>query len=106
MTVRLPLFPLGTVLFPGVPLPLHIFEERYLTLVRELVALHEGASRRFGVVAIREGREVGADSVRAFYPVGCTAELRNVEEYDDGRFDIVTVGASRFVVHELDTSAA
>src|SRR2546423_12156315 len=87
---ELPLFPLGTVLFPGVPLPLHIFEERYRLLVRDLMALPEGASRRFGVVAIREGREVGADGVRALYPVGCTAELRDVEEDDDGRFDLLT----------------
>jgi Lon protease-like protein len=106
VTVRLPLFPLGTVLFPGVPLPLHIFEERYRLLVRELIELPAEQSRQFGVVAIREGREVGADGVRALYPVGCTAELRQVEQYDDGRYDIVTVGSTRFTLHELDTSAA
>jgi hypothetical protein len=106
VTVRLPLFPLGTVLFPGVPLPLHIFEERYRLLVRELMDLPEHQSRQFGVVAIREGREVGADGVRALYPIGCTAELRQVEQYDDGRYDILTVGSTRFTVHELDTSAA
>jgi Lon protease-like protein len=105
VTVRLPLFPLGTVLFPGVPLPLHIFEERYRLLVRELVDLPPEQNRHFGVVAIREGREVGADGVRALYPVGCTAELRQVEQYDDGRFDILTVGSKRFTVHKLDTSA-
>jgi Lon protease-like protein len=105
VTVRLPLFPLGTVLFPGVPLPLHIFEERYRLLVRELVELPAEQSRQFGVVAIREGREVGADGVRALYPIGCTAELRQVEQYDDGRFDIMTIGSKRFTVHELNTSA-
>ena len=63
---RLPLFPLGTVLFPGLLLPLHIFEERYRQLVRDLlVGPHE--SRAFGVVAIREGREVGADGIRALH---------------------------------------
>src|SRR4051794_14495969 len=105
MTVRLPLFPLGTVLFPGVPLPLHIFEERYRLLVRELIAIPEGQPRRFGVVAIREGREVGSDGVRALYTVGCTAELRQVEQYEDGRFDILSVGAARFTLQNVDTSA-
>jgi Lon protease-like protein len=106
VTVRLPLFPLGTVLFPGVPLPLHIFEERYRELVRELIALPAEQSRQFGVIAIREGREVGADGVRALYSVGCTAELRQVEEYDDGRYDILTIGSTRFTVQDLDASAA
>src|SRR3954471_6672549 len=92
VTVRLPLFPLGTVLFPGVPLPLHIFEERYRLLVRDLMAIPEGQPRRFGVVAIREGREVGADGVRALYSVGCTAELRQVQQYSDRRFYIVSGG--------------
>jgi Lon protease-like protein len=104
VTVRLPLFPLGTVLFPGVPLPLHIFEERYRLLVRALMDLPEGTSRTFGVVAIREGREVGPDGVRALHPVGCTAELRRVEAYEDGRFDIVSTGSTRFVVRDVDDS--
>ncbi len=104
MSLRLPLFPLGTVLFPGVPLPLHIFEERYRALVRELLDMPADQPRRFGVVAIREGREVGSDGVRALYEVGCTAELRQVQAYDDGRFDIVTVGSTRFTVQGLDTS--
>lgn len=95
MTERLPLFPLGTVLYPGLLLPLHVFEERYRRLVRDLLAAPEGR-RRFGVVAIREGREVGSDGVRALYDVGCVAELREVEPYDDGRFDIITTGEQRF----------
>lgn len=104
MTDQLPIFPLGTVLFPGLLLPLHIFEERYRRLVRDLVDLPEGAPRRFGVVAIREGREVGADGVRALYEVGCTASLRQVEAYPDGRFDIVTTGVTRFRLHTLEHS--
>jgi Lon protease-like protein len=93
----LPLFPLGhTVLFPGVLLPLHIFEERYRDLVRTLVGRPSGEPRRFGVVAIRQGWEVGADGVRALYSVGCAAELRRVSRYSDGRFDIVTEGSDRF----------
>ena len=65
----LPLFPLGTVLFPGLVLPLHVFEPRYRALVADLLALPE-PERRFGVVAIREGREVGVDGVAALYDVG------------------------------------
>jgi len=100
---RLPLFPLGTVLFPGLVLPLHVFEERYRVLVRDLVDGPESA-RRFGVVAIREGREVGADGIRALHPVGCVARLRQVEAYDDGRYDIVATGGERFRLGRLETS--
>ena len=98
----LPLFPLGTVLFPGLVLPLHVFEERYRQLVRDLVALPE-QERRFGVVCIREGREVGADGVRALYEVGCTARLTRVTPYPDGRYDLVTVGSELFHLDELHT---
>ncbi len=104
MRARLPLFPLGTVLFPGLLLPLHVFEERYRLLVRELTALPEGPERRFGVVAIRRGREVGTDGVPALYEVGCTAEVRRVTPYDDGRFDLVTGGVTRFRLLEVDDS--
>ena len=99
----LPLFPLGTVLYPGVVLPLHIFEERYRRLVRDLLDQPEGP-RRFGVVAIKHGREVGRDGVTALHEIGCTAELRRVEAYDDGRFDIIAVGVSRFRVVQVDAS--
>lgn len=92
---RLPLFPLGLVLLPGLMLPLHVFEERYRDLVRDLLDLPEEA-RRFGVVAIREGREVGADGVTALHEVGCVAQVRRVTPYDDGRFEVVTTGAQRF----------
>ncbi len=98
---RLPLFPLGLVLFPGLVLPLHVFEERYRVLVRELLALPP-EERRFGVVAIREGREVGEDGVLALHEVGCVARLEQADEHPDGRFDVVTVGAERFRLHGLD----
>ncbi|MBX6769559.1 MAG: LON peptidase substrate-binding domain-containing protein, partial [Actinomadura rubrobrunea] len=62
MTERLPLFPLRTVLFPGLVLPLHLFEERYRRLARDL--LERSEPRRFGVIAIELGHEVGAESVR------------------------------------------
>lgn len=101
MPDRLPLFPLGLVLFPGLLLPLHVFEDRYRVLVRDLLELPED-ERRFGVVAIRSGREVGADGATALHEVGCTARLRRVEPHDDGRFDIVTTGAERFRLTELE----
>jgi Lon protease-like protein len=90
----MPLFPLGTVLFPGLVLPLHIFEERYRQLVRDL--LDKPEPREFGVIAIRHGRETGIDGVSDLYEVGCTAEVRQVEALDDGRYALVTVGARRF----------
>jgi Lon protease-like protein len=100
---ELPLFPLGhTVLFPGVVLPLHVFEERYRELVRTLVAQPDPGPRRFGVVAIRQGWEVGAEAAQALHGVGCAAELRRVSRYPDGRFDIVTVGSDRFRLLGVD----
>ena len=105
MTSRLPLFPLGTVLFPGVLLPLHVFEQRYRLLVRDLLVAAE-EHREFGVIAIREGREVGTDGIRALHPVGCVARLRRVEPYDDGRFDVVSTGSRRFRLAALDESKA
>jgi Lon protease-like protein len=102
MTETLPLFPLGSVLYPGLLLPLHIFEDRYRQLVRDL--LDEPEPRRFGVIAIREGSETGADNVSALYQIGCTATVRRVSERDDGRFDLVTIGAQRFRLTEVDHS--
>ena len=103
MTPRLPLFPLGTVLVPGMVLPLHVFEERYRVLVQDLLerAPHE---REFGVVAIRAGTEVGDDGVVALHDVGCTARLRAVRPREDGRYDVVSTGAERFRLHEVDHS--
>jgi len=115
---RLPVFPLGTVLFPGLVLPLHIFAERYRSLVRELVASPEDGPHEFGVVTLRRGVEApspeGEDGplpepapVRTedLYPVGCTAELRQVTELPDGRFDIMTVGRRRFSIVDIQQGA-
>jgi Lon protease-like protein len=102
MTETLPLFPLGSVLYPGLLLPLHVFEERYRRLVRDLLEAPE--PRRFGVVAIREGRETGVDGVSALYEIGCTATVRRVLKRDDGRFDLVTIGTDRFRLTSLDHS--
>jgi len=101
-TETLPLFPLGTVLYPGLVLPLNIFEERYRQLVRDLLDGPE--PRRFGVIAIREGRETGIDGVSALYDVGCVATVRDVTELPDGRYELVTVGTDRFRLHGLDES--
>lgn len=100
MSDRLPLFPLGTVLFPGLVLPLNVFEPRYRTLVEHLMDRPE-ADREFGIVAIREGREVGADGVTALHAVGCTAQLQQAQEQPDGRWELVTVGRRRFTLSAL-----
>jgi Lon protease-like protein len=102
MSELLPLFPLSTVLFPGMRLPLHIFEERYRLLVAHLRAQPE--PRRFGVIAIRQGREVGADGITALHEVGCVAAVRQVTSYPDGRFDLATVGTERFRLLRVDDS--
>jgi Lon protease-like protein len=102
MSETLPLFPLGTVLYPGLLLPLNIFEERYRELVRDLLDGPE--PRRFGVIAIRKGRETGVDGISALYQIGCTATVREVAEQDDGRYHLVTVGTQRFRLASLDKS--
>ncbi len=92
---ELPLFPLHVVLFPGRPLPLHVFEPRYRELLDDCMA----ADRRFGVVAIRYGQaEAGRADV---YTVGTVAEIVRVEQLEDGRSNIVTRGAERFRITEL-----
>ena len=90
----LPLFPLGVVLFPRTSLPLHIFEERYKSMIGQ--AADEGTE--FGVVWARD---------RGLMNVGCTAMVRDVvKKYDDGRMDILTVGRRRFELRELDNELA
>lgn len=102
MTERLALFPLGTVLFPGLVLPLHLFEDRYRRLVGDL--LEQPEPRAFGVVGIELGHEVGEGAAHRLAEVGCVAELREVTPHPDGRYDIVAVGARRFRLKELDRS--
>jgi uncharacterized protein len=100
----LPLFPLSSVLFPGAPLPLHIFEQRYRDLLTELLGQPEGELRRFGVVAIRSGREAGAP-VPDLHAVGCAAVVRSVSGYPDGRYDVLTIGVRRFRLLEVDSTS-
>lgn len=90
--MELPLFPLHVVLFPGRPLPLHIFEPRYRRLVEDL----EAGDGCFGVVAIRNGHEVGGGA--EYHEVGTVARLASVTRLPDGRAEILTRGAERFRV--------
>jgi Lon protease-like protein len=102
----IPLFPLGTPLFPGITLPLVVFEPRYRRLVHDLLELPADSPRRsFGVVAIRQGWEVERVApVAALHEVGCTARLRDVRLAPDGRFRLLTVGARRFRVLDVVVS--
>ena len=97
--MNLPLFPLHTVLCPGVALPLHIFEDRYKAMVEECLA----EESPFGVVLIREGREVGMGDL-AVAEVGTLAEIREATRYPDGRFDLVTLGTQRFRLESVHLS--
>ena len=90
MAVEVPLFPLGTVLFPHMPMSLHIFEDRYKTMMRDC----RRGSTTFGIVAIRSGQETGGSAIP--YDVGTLAQLDEVEELDDGGYNLVITGASRF----------
>lgn len=101
----LPLFPLSTVLLPSAALPLHVFESRYRELVVDL--LNEVVpERRFGVVAIRQGWEVGDDNVDSMYDVGCSAVLDDVQQLPEGRYDITATGERRFRLLQIDREAA
>lgn len=88
----LPMFPLSTVLLPGTVLPLHVFEPRYRALMDEVMA----GDRRFGVVLIERGHEVGGDDERA--GTGTVASIVDTEHLPDGRWVVVAVGAERIRV--------
>jgi Lon protease-like protein len=86
---KIPLFPLGLVLLPDMPLPLHIFEQRYKQMISDCLA----GDRPFGIVLF------DGQSIRS---VGCMARITEViKRYDDGRLDIMTRGGERFVIQEL-----
>ena len=90
-----PLFPLNVVLFPGMELPLHIFEERYKLMIRQCL---EG-DRIFGVVLINSGSEVGEPAVP--FSVGTLAHIEGVEPLLDGRMNLRTRGQRRFRTHQI-----
>ncbi|RZI81324.1 MAG: peptidase S16, partial [Microbacterium sp.] len=91
----IPVFPLNAVLFPGVVTPLHIFEDRYRALMRDLLAVQDPVERVFAVVAIREGYEVGDHGMQSMHRTGTLVQLTEAERYDDGRFDIEVTGRQR-----------
>ena len=73
------MFPLNSVVFPGMTLPLHVFEDRYRMLVNHLLTIEDPAQRVFGTVAIREGYEVGDHGAQSVYRVGCVLQLTEAE---------------------------
>lgn len=90
--IEMPQFPLRSVLFPSMVLPLHVFEPRYRIMVHHLM---EG-DRRFGVVMIERGSETGGEDQRS--DVGTVARIVEAEEFPDGRWGVVAVGVERFTV--------
>ncbi len=93
-TFELPLFPLGMVLYPGVAVPLHLFEPRY----RQLLSDVRAGDQRFGLICAMPGvAERALPSGRA----GCVAEVTDVEMMDDGRANIVAIGRDRFVLQRF-----
>ena len=95
--MRISIFPLtGVILFPGLQLPLHIFEPRYCALVKDALA----RDRRIGMIQPQRGGE-GAP----LFSVGCLGKIEEVEALDDGRFNLVLEGEARFrVIEELDVA--
>lgn len=97
--MEMPLFPLkNVVLFPGMMLPLHIFELRYREMINRCIE----EKIPFGVLLIEEGQEVG-DTAKP-HMVGTAARITRVERYEDGRMDIVAIGTQRFRVVDFDHS--
>lgn len=97
--LEIPLFPLNTVLFPGMPISLHIFEERYKLMIQDCLA----ENLTFGVVLIAEGAEAHG-RLATPHPIGCTAQITQVEKLAGGRLNIVAVGKNRFRIETLDDS--
>jgi uncharacterized protein len=96
--MEIPLFPLHQVLCPGIVLPLHIFEDRYRAMTRHCLDTGEP----FGVVLIRDGREVGTKGVATLAGVGAFAEIREAGRYPDGRYDVLAAATGRFAIDSVD----
>ncbi|RKN06082.1 LON peptidase substrate-binding domain-containing protein [Streptomyces radicis] len=130
-TTRLPLFPLNTVLFPGLVLPLNVFEARYRAMMKDLLTLPDEGPRPFGVVAIRDGYETapsalglpdgseppeaGAaagfaldDPARSFHAVGCVADASTIRPRGEGdpaeSYEVLATGTTRFRLVSVDAS--
>ena len=106
MSDTLPMFPLNTVLFPGMSVPLRVFEDRYRALVHHLLRVEDPTERVFGSVGIREGYEVGEHGAQLVFRVGCRVKMTEVEAHADGTFELVAVGLDRIELEHLDTSGA
>lgn len=98
------MFPLNAVLYPGVSLPLRVFEDRYRALVHHLLRIEDPAERLFGSVAIREGYEVGDHGAQSLFRIGVRMQMTDVEAHADGTFDIVAVGRDRIQLDRLRTT--
>ncbi len=97
---NLSLFPLNTVLFPGMPLALHIFEDRYKMMIGECVE----ARKPFGVVLIKKGSEA-LGPLADPHPIGCMAQITQVQRLAEGRMNIAAIGRERFRIHSLEREA-
>ena len=100
--MRLPFFPLHAVVFPHLPLPLHVFEERYRRMTEDLVADGSPWAGRFVVSMITDGPEVGGEA--SARPIGTICEVRTAERLADGRWVLLAVGVSRAVIGAVDRS--
>ncbi len=100
--MEIPLFPLHTVLCPGIVLPLHVFEDRYRALTRHCLS----TGTPFGIVLIREGREAGGGETLALAAVGALAEIREAGRYPDGRYDLLAAATGRFAIDSVDPGRA
>jgi Lon protease-like protein len=92
---EIPLFPLpNAVLFPGMPLPLHVFEPRYRKMVRDALGSH----RTIGMILLRPGWEPDYEGRPPIYEIGCAGVLERCDPLADGRFNILLRGVARFRV--------
>ncbi|MGH2402341.1 MAG: LON peptidase substrate-binding domain-containing protein [Candidatus Limnocylindria bacterium] len=102
--MRLPYFPLHTVVFPHLPLPVHVFEERYRAMATDLMADGSPYAGRFVVSMIVDGPEVGGDA--ATRPIGTICEVRTAEQFPDGRWVLLAVGVGRARLGPVDRSGS
>ncbi len=102
--MRLPHFPLHTVLFPHLPLPLHLFEERYRAMATDLMATDSPYGGRLVVSMITNGPEVGGEATTQ--RVGTICEVHSAERFPDGRWLLLVVGVARASVRSIERSGA
>ncbi len=102
--MQLPHFPLHTVVFPHLPLPIHVFEERYRAMATDLMADGSPYAGRFVVSMITDGPEVGGNA--STKPIGTICEVRSAERFPDGRWVLLAVGIGRARLGEVDRSGA